>query len=342
MSYKLTILPGDHQVIVDDERTTLLEAATTAGLMLPHSCRDGVCGACKGKVITGTVDYGKHAADTLTDEEKDAGLALFCCARPTSDVTIECTRVTRADDIPVKTLPCRVQEMTRAADDVMLVQLKLPASEQFLFRAGQYIDILLRGGKRRSFSIGNAPANADHLELHIRRVPDGNFTHHVFSAMKVRDILRFEGPLGSFFLREDSDAPVVLVAGGTGFAPIKGIIEHAIEQGMTRPMTLYWGSRDRAGLYMAELAEGWAARFSWFKFVPVLSDKTGDGPWQGREGLVHEAVMADVPDLSAYQVYACGAPAMIDAARQDFIARCNLPADQFFADAFTYALDAQS
>ncbi len=342
MSYKLTILPGDHQIIVDDENTTLLEAATAAGLMLPHSCRDGVCGACKGKVITGTVDYGKHAADTLTDEEKAAGLALFCCARPTSDITIECTRVTRADDIPVKTLPCRVQEMTRAADDVMVLQLKLPASEKFLFRAGQYIDILLSGGKRRSFSIGNAPADAAHLELHIRRIPEGNFTQHVFSAMKVRDILRFEGPLGSFFLREDSDTPILLVAGGTGFAPIKGIVEHAIEQGMTRPMTLYWGSRDRAGLYMPGLAEGWAAQFPWFKFVPVLSDKTEDDHWQGREGLVHEAVMADLPDLSSYQVYACGAPAMIDAAQHDFITRCKLPADQFFADAFTYALDAQS
>ncbi|TVO59382.1 CDP-6-deoxy-delta-3,4-glucoseen reductase [Denitromonas halophila] len=341
MSFQLNILPGDHVVAIAEDQT-LLDAAAAAGLLLPHSCRDGVCGACKGKILEGTVDYGQHGPQTLTDEEKAAGLALFCCATPRSDLSIECRTVNRADDIPIKKLPCRVQEMTLAAPDVMVLKVKLPATEAFAFRAGQYIDFLLPGGKRRSFSIANPPSNADHLELHIRHVPDGAFTGQVFSTMKVRDILRFEGPLGSFFLREDSTKPIVLLAGGTGFAPIKGLIEHAIATGLTRPMTLYWGARDRAGLYLHDMASAWAEAHSWFKFVPVLSDNIPSEPWTGRTGLVHQAVMADLPDLSGHQVYACGAPVMIDAAHQDFTQQCGLPDDEFFADAFTYALESQA
>ncbi|HQU89374.1 MAG TPA: CDP-6-deoxy-delta-3,4-glucoseen reductase [Denitromonas sp.] len=341
MSFQLNILPGDHVVAVSEDQT-LLDAAAAAGLLLPHSCRDGVCGACKGKVLEGTVDYGQHGPQTLTDEEKAAGLALFCCATARSDLTIECRTVNRANDIPVRKLPCRVQEMTLAAPDVMVLKVKLPATEAFAFRAGQYIDFLLPGGKRRSFSIANPPSNADHLELHIRHVPDGAFTGQVFSTMKVRDILRFEGPLGSFFLREDSAKPIVLLAGGTGFAPIKGLIEHAIAIGLTRPMTLYWGARDRAGLYLHDMAAAWADAHSWFKFVPVLSDNIPSEPWTGRTGLVHQAVMADLPDLSGHQVYACGAPVMIDAAHQDFTQQCGLPDEEFFADAFTYALESQA
>ena len=340
MPLKLTIVPGDHQIDIADHQT-VLEAAIAAGLMLPYGCRDGVCGKCKGQVLSGRVDHGKAGADTLTEADRAAGLALFCCATAQEDLVIECRGVTRADDIPVRKLPCRVETMTRAAPDVMILKLRLPASEQFTFRAGQYIDILLPGNKRRSFSIANPPAEASHIELHIRQVPDGMFTTRVFEQMQVREVLRFEGPLGSFYLREDSDAPIILLAGGTGFAPIKGLIEHAIARGFTRPMTLYWGSRDRAGLYMAGLAGHWAATLPWFKFVPVVSDKSPEDGWDGRTGLVHQAVMADLPDLSAYQVYACGAPPMIDTARSEFASHCGLPEDQFFADAFSYALDAQ-
>ncbi|QID16881.1 CDP-6-deoxy-delta-3,4-glucoseen reductase [Nitrogeniibacter mangrovi] len=340
MSFKLTIQPGDHHIDVA-EHQTIVEAAIEAGLMLPYSCRDGVCGACKGKVLRGSVNYGKHAPDTLTDADKAEGLALFCCATAKEDLEIEVRNVTRVDDIPIKKLPCRVQEMIHAAPDVMILKLKLPATEPFAFRAGQYIDFLLPGDRRRSFSIANAPEGADHIELHVRHVPGGLFTDQVFTTMKVRDILRFEGPLGSFFLREDSDAPIVLLAGGTGFAPIKGVIEHAIARGITRPMTLYWGARDRAGLYQADLAEQWAQTHDWFKFVPVLSDMTSEDDWQGRTGLVHEAVMADLPDLSGHQVYACGAPGMIEASMADFADRCGLPEDQYFADSFTFSADSQ-
>jgi CDP-4-dehydro-6-deoxyglucose reductase len=240
-------------------------------------------------------------------------------------------------DIQVKKLPARVESLHRAAPDVMIMTLKLPTSERLQFLAGQYIDILLKDGRRRSFSLANPPHSDAFIELHIRHVPGGQFTDHVFGPMKVRDILRFEGPLGTFFLREDSNKPIIFLAGGTGFAPIKSIIEHSLHQGLTRPMTLYWGARDEAGLYLRALAEQWAREVPGFRFVPVLSE----AQWGGRQGLVHEAVMADHPDLSGFEVYACGAPAMIEAARRDFVARCVLPADAFFADVFAYAADGK-
>ncbi|THF61295.1 CDP-6-deoxy-delta-3,4-glucoseen reductase [Pseudothauera rhizosphaerae] len=336
MPFQISLQPGGQQFQAEPDQT-ILDAALAAGLLLPYGCRDGACGACKGKVIAGTVDHGGVSGAVLTDEERAAGLALFCRATARSDLVLEARTVARTGDIPVKKLPCRVQKLERAADDVMILDLKLPATEQFQFHAGQYIDILLADGGRRSFSIANAPHDAGHLELHVRRVPGGRFTSHVFEGMKERDILRLEGPLGSFFLREDSGKPIVLVAGGTGFAPIKSIVEHARHIGLDRPMTLYWGSRDRAGLYMDGLARGWEGALPGFRYIPVLSDPSADDAWDGRRGLVHRAVMEDLPDLSGHEVYACGAPAMITAARMDFASGCGLPDTAFFADSFTYS-----
>ncbi|TAH40266.1 MAG: CDP-6-deoxy-delta-3,4-glucoseen reductase [Betaproteobacteria bacterium] len=336
MSYEISLQPGNHHFRADADET-ILEAALSAGLLLPHSCRDGACGACKGKVLAGEVDYGNVTEGTLPPDEREAGYALFCCARPRSDLTLQARTVTRAGDIPVKKLPCRVQKLQRLAPDVMLIDLKLPASEAFQFRAGQYIDILLADGQRRSFSIANAPHEAGHVQLHVRRIDGGRFTGQVFETMKEKDILRFEGPLGGFCLREDSTRPVVLVAGGTGFAPIKAIVEHARHTGTTRPMTLYWGSRDRAGLYLDELARNWQDEIPGFSYVPVLSEATAEDAWSGRKGLVHQAVLDDHADLSAHEVYACGAPAMVDAARSSFLATRGLPEEHFFADAFTFA-----
>lgn len=338
MTVQVTIQPSGHRFEGDSE-TTLLESALDAGFLLPYGCRNGACGTCKGKVLSGQVHHSAYQEGALSGAERQSGMALFCCARPLTDVVIECREVRAKGDIPVRTLPCRVQKMERLAPDVMALHLRLPANERLQFLAGQYIDFLLKDGRRRSFSLANAPHDDALLQLHLRWVPGGHFTEHVFTAMKERDILRLEGPLGSFYLREDSDKPIVLVAGGTGFAPIKGMIEHAIHHDVTRPMTLYWGARDRAGLYLRELAEGWARDVAGFKFIPVLSDSTPEDNWQGRTGLVHQAVMADFPDLSGHQVYACGAPAMIDAARRDFTRLCGLPETEFFADSFTYAAD---
>ncbi|ATE62336.1 CDP-6-deoxy-delta-3,4-glucoseen reductase [Thauera sinica] len=336
MSYEISLQPGNHHFRADADET-ILEAALAAGLLLPHSCRDGACGACKGKVLAGEIDYGNMTEGTLSQEEREAGYALFCCARPRSDLALQARTVSRAGDVPVKKLPCRVQRLQRLAPDVMLIDLKLPASESFQFRAGQYIDVLLADGRRRSFSIANAPHDAGHIELHVRRIDGGRFTAQVFDAMKEKDILRFEGPLGGFWLREESARPVLLLAGGTGFAPIKAIVEHARHTGMSRPMTLYWGSRDRAGLYLDELARAWQDSLPGFTYVPVLSEILPEDAWTGRRGLVHQAVLDDLPDLSGHEVYACGSPAMVDAARDSFTRTRGLPEGQFFADAFTFA-----
>lgn len=339
MTYRISLQPGGDAFDAADDQT-VLEAALGAGLLLPHSCRDGACGACKGKVVQGTVDHGKSSASALSPAEQSEGYALFCCAKALSDLVIEARNVTRANDIPVKKMPTRVQKLQRLAEDVMLIDLKLPASEAFRFHAGQYIDILLADGQRRSFSIANAPHDASHIELHVRRIDGGRFTGHVFAGMKEKEILRCEGPLGSFWLREDSQRPIVMVAGGTGFAPIKGMIEHAIHSGLQRPITLYWGARNRAGLYLDELARSWETALPGLRYIPVLSDAADDDAWNGRRGLVHQAVLDDFADLSGHEVYACGAPAMIDAARSSFCTTRQLPEDAFLADAFTFATAA--
>jgi CDP-4-dehydro-6-deoxyglucose reductase len=333
VTYRATLRPSGHEFDVAPDQT-LLDAGLDAGFNLPYGCKDGACGACKGKVVAGTVDLGAAQEGALSLQERAEGYALFCCARATSDVVLEVREVAAAKDIPVKTMPCRVQSLERVAADVMVLKLKLPTNERLQFLAGQYIEFLLADGKRRAFSLANAPHCDDLLELHIRHIPGGNFTDHVFTTMKLKDILRIEGPLGSFFLREESDKPIILVAGGTGFAPIKGLVEHALHVGIQRPMHLYWGAKDRAGLYLHALAESWAAVHAHFRFTPVLSEP--DAGWSGRTGLVHEAVMADYPDLSPYQAYVCGAPVMCEAALKDFTAH-GLPKDEFFADVFSYA-----
>ena len=317
---------------------TVLAAALRASLVLPHACRDGACGSCKGKLIEGNADLGQYSSSALSETERQAGAALFCQAVPRSDLVIEVREVRRAGDIPVRLLPVRVQAMERPVEDVVILHLKLPAGERFQFLPGQYLDILLKGGIRRSFSMANTP-EGETIELHVRRVPDGQFTEHVFTQMKVRDILRIEAPHGTFFLREDSPKPVVFVASGTGFAPIKAIIQDTFDKGIVRPMTLYWGGRRPRDLYQSSLPEQWARERAHFRYIPVVSDALAEDHWNGRGGFVHQAVMQDLPDLSQYQIYACGTPAMVDAARRDFTALCKLPEAEFFADAFTTAAD---
>ena len=335
MAYQVTLRPSGHDFAVAPG-ATILDAALDAGINLPYGCKNGACGACKGKVLAGRVDHGAAQDHALSAAERAAGLALFCCAKPLSDLRLDVRELDAARDIPVKIMPCRVQKLERLADDVMAISLKLPASERLQFLAGQYIEFLLADGKRRAFSLANAPHDDALLEIHVRRVPGGNFTEHVFTTLKERDILRLEGPFGTFFLREDSTKPILLVAGGTGFAPLKGLVEHALHIGVDRPLTLYWGAKNRAGLYMTALAERWAAAHPQLTYIPVLSAPAPADAWTGRTGLVHEAVLADHPDLSRYQVYACGAPAMCEAAVRDFTAR-GLPREEFFADVFSYA-----
>jgi len=331
--HRVTLQPSGLQFDVESGES-VLAAALRQGYVLPYGCKNGACGSCKGKLLEGQLDYGVYQRKALPDEEKAAGKALFCQAKPLTDIVIEARTIGAAKDIQVKTLPCRIQKMERRADDVMVLGLKLPANERLQFLAGQYIEFLLKDGKRRSFSMANPPHADELIELHVRHVAGGQFTDHVFGKMKERDILRFEGPLGTFFLREDSDKPVVLVASGTGFAPIKAIVEHALHKGIKRPMTLYWGGRRPKDLYMDALAKTWP-----IQYVPVISDALAEDAWTGRTGFVHRAVMEDFPDLSDYQVYACGVPIMVDSARRDLVQRCKLPETEFYADSFTTQAD---
>jgi CDP-4-dehydro-6-deoxyglucose reductase, E3 len=338
MPHQVTIQSSGHTFTVDDGET-VLAAALREGIVIAYGCRSGVCGTCKGSLVEGTIDYGTYQEHAMTEAERSAGKALFCQARPQSDLVIQCREIGAAvKGMQIKLLPARVTKMERLAPDVMLLELKLPANERLQFLAGQYVDLLLRGGIRRSFSMANAPHDGAFLQLH-RRDYGGPFSRHVFGVMKEKDIIRIEGPFGTFFLREDSAKPIVLLASGTGFAPIKAIVEHALHTGVKRPMTLYWGCRARADLYMDDLPSRWQ-REGKLRYVPVLSDALPADQWTGRAGFVHRAVMEDLPDLSGHQVYACGAPAMVDAARSDFTAKCRLPDEEFFSDSFTPAAPA--
>lgn len=323
------------------ESESILDAAMREGILLPYSCRNGSCATCKGRILAGTVDYGVYEEKALTVEERNSGQALFCQARPLSDVTIQAREVLAPADIEIKTLPCRVIKMERAAHDVMILSLRLPQHERFKFLAGQYIDILLRDGSRRSFSLANPPQQEEALEIHVRLVSSGKFSAHVFNGMKEKDLLRFRGPLGIFFLRveeapEAAARPAILIAGGTGFAPIKSIVQDAMARDIKRPMRLYWGARARRDLYLHELALEFERKHPDFRYIPVLSEGSSPDQWAGRTGWVHEAVLADYPDLSDVEVYASGPPPMIDAIRATMLAR-GLADDRLHYDSFEFA-----
>ncbi len=342
MSHRVTLQPSGHTYEVPDGKT-ILHTGLDAGFNMPYSCKTGVCKTCRGTILEGKVDYGMVHPTYLSEEDKAQGYALLCMASPLSDVTIQVRELDGLAGITVRTVPCRVMKVERLAPDVMFVHLRLPMNENMRFVAGQYVELLLKDGVRRAYSIANRPLTTGviDVELHIRHTPGGLFTDRVFSTLKERELLRFEGPLGTFFLREDSDKPVVFVASGTGFAPIKSMLEYAFDRGLNkaRPMTLYWGCRTRRDLYMLDLPSAWAAEQENFRFVPVLSEPLPEDGWTGRTGFVHRAVMEDFRDLSGHQVYACGAPAMVDAAKSDFTAQRALPAEEFFADSFLTAAD---
>ncbi|MFT0850967.1 CDP-6-deoxy-delta-3,4-glucoseen reductase [Achromobacter sp. F4_2707] len=339
MSFKVTVLPSQHEFTVEDGQS-VLDAALAAGIVLPYSCRNGACSTCKGRVVEGSYEGGPNTAQIVSEEEREQGYTLFCQAKPLSDLTIEAHEVRMASDIQIRKMPSRIVEMEKLADDVMVLKVQLPASDPFRFYPGQYLDFILRDGKRRSYSMATPPNEANLVELHIRHTPGGAFTDHVFGVgatqMKLREIQRVEAPLGSFFLRK-SDKPAVFLASGTGFAPIKAMIEHMIAVGDKRPVHLYWGGRRPVDLYMDGLAREWENQLPGFRYFPVVSEALPEDNWQGRSGFVHRAVMEDIPDLSGHQVYACGAPVMVDSARQDFTTHCNLPEEEFYADAFTTA-----
>ena len=312
---------------------TVLEAAVDAGINIPYGCRTGACGSCKGKLVSGKVIHDDYQGSAMTDEELAAGNALFCCARPLEDLVID-ARTTTDGGIKPRILPARVSKKELLADDVIGLHLQLPSSEKLQFLPGQYIEFILKNGKRRAFSIANAPHTEFGIELHLRLVKGGEFTEYVFNELQEKAILRLEAPFGSFYLREDSSKPIIFAATGTGFAPIKGIIEHMLYNDIQRPMTLYWGGRKPADLYMHDLCKRWAEHVPTFTYVPVLSKPDSD--WNGRTGYVQQAVIEDIADLRDHEAYVCGLPAMVDDAHKQFAAH-GLDQASFYSDAFTFA-----
>ena len=341
MSFTVTVQPSGKSFVVERDEP-ILQAAIRQGVGLPYGCKDGACGSCKCRMLEGRVIHGAHQQKALSAEEEGSGFILTCQAAAQTDVIIEARAVPGAGEYAIRKLPSRVLSIEKPAPDIAILRLQLPANDPFQYRAGQFVEFILRDGSRRSYSMANAPhtiADTPQLELHMRHLPGGKFTDHVFGAMKEKDILRVEGPFGSFFLREDSDKPMVLLASGTGLAPIKAIVEHLIWKGSQRKAVLYWGCRSKADLYLNDWAEAAALRMPTLRYVPVLSEARAEDGWTGRTGLVHEAVMHDLPNLLEHQVYACGAPIMVESAERDFVARCGLPDDEFYADSFTSEAD---
>jgi CDP-4-dehydro-6-deoxyglucose reductase len=341
MSFNITVQPSGRTYTANSDET-LLAAGLRQGIGMPYGCKDGACGSCKCKKMSGEVTHGKHQEKALSADEEANGFVLTCCATAHSDVVLESRQVVEEGSFPIKKMPVRVVSLEKASQDVMIVKLQLPATDPMKFHAGQYVDFLLRDGDRRSYSMANAPhtfvEGSPAIELHIRHMPGGKFTDHVFGTMKEKEIQRIEGPQGSFFLREDSDKPLVFLASGTGFAPIKAILQHMQHKKIMRPATLYWGGRRPADLYMHDWVQAQLAAMPNLTYVPVVSDALPEDHWTGRTGFVHAAVLQDHADLSGYQVYACGAPIVVDSARAAYT-QAGLPADEYYADSFTSAID---
>jgi CDP-4-dehydro-6-deoxyglucose reductase, E3 len=341
MSFNITIEPSGRSFQVAPDQF-ILASGISQGIGLPYGCKDGACGSCKCKKLSGSVAHGPHQSKALSAEEEENGFVLTCCAKPLSDMVLESKQVTEAGAFPIKKMPSRVMQLEKLSHDVMRVKLQLPANDVVQYHAGQYVEFLLRDGARRAYSMGNAPHTLDlaapMIELHIRHMPGGKFTDHVFGAMKEKEILRIEGPYGSFYLRESSK-PIVMLASGTGFAPIKALIEHMQFKNIQRPTVLYWGGRRPADLYLDAWVKERCTEMPNLRYVPVVSDGLPEDAWQGRTGFVHQAVLDDVADLSCHQVYACGAPIVVDSAQHDFVGQRGLPAEEFYADSFTTEAD---
>ena len=339
--FQISVLPSG-RAFAAQAGEPMLVAAIRAGVGLPYGCKDGACGSCKCKKLSGTVVHGEHQSKALSVEEEAAGFVLTCCGVAHSDVVLEARQVTDEGAYPVRRMPVRVAGAERLSHDVMRVQLQLPATDPLRYHAGQYIEFILQGGLRRAYSMANAPhtqGDAPGVELHVRHMSGGVFTDHVFGAMKAREILRIEGPFGSFFLREDSDKPIVLVAAGTGFAPIKALLEHMRFKAIARTTTLYWGGRRPADLYMDAWVQEQLEHLPQLRYVPVVSDALPEDGWSGRTGFVHQAVLDDFADLSNCQVYACGSPIVVELSRDTYSAQRGLPPEEFYADAFTSEAD---
>ena len=329
-TYKIKIKSSGLEFNVKPSQT-ILEGAIASGITLPYGCQDGACGSCKGKVISGKYFLNEYQSSALTDSDIKAGNTLYCKSMAQEDLVIEPNIPEVYDQYSPKVLPVKVESLTRLNHDVMQMFLKLPAKETFRFKAGQYIEFIMGDGSRRAFSMANAPLDSM-IELHLRLIEGGKFTSFVFNEMKEKSIHRIEGPIGQFYLR-DSEKPIIFIAGGTGFAPIKSIIEDMIANKNKRKIYLYRGVRSEKDFYMNELVNDWIKKLEGLTYIPVVEDGLSE---DARSGYVHHAVLEDFKNLNDIQVYCCGAPGLVENAFKD-LTKSGLPDDQFFADAFTFA-----
>jgi len=335
MTFKITLKESGY-TFEAEKNEFILDAALRQGINFPYGCRSGSCGTCLGQVVSGEVEYPEGLPLTVMEHEHKKGKAIFCVSVAKSDLVLDVREIESSAEIEIKTLPARVASLRKLADDVMEMSLTLPANERLAFKAGQFIEFILRDRSRRAFSIANSPSNDETIELHLRHVEGGVFTEHVFNEMKEKAILRFEGPFGSFQISDSSNRPLILIAGGTGFAPIKAMVEQLIEESDTRPIELYWGARAKADLYRNDLPERWAFQHEHINYTPVLSEPNESDDWQGRTGFVHAEVMNDFADLSGFDVYVAGPPPMVDAVKENFIKQ-GLKDEQLFTDSFEFA-----
>jgi len=338
MSFKIRVPASGHEFVAE-QNESILDAAIRQGVGLPYGCRNGACGKCAGEVLSGETKCATEALRAVAKKEHEAGKTLFCQACAVSNLEIQVREIVKSSDIELKTLPCRVEKMELLTHDVMKLQLKLPETERMQFMAGQYLEILLKDGKRRAFSIANAPHDDKYIELHIRRVPDGQFGDFVFDGLKEKALMRIEGPLGSYFLREDSERPIILMGGGTGFAPLKGMLEHAFYISSQRPVHLFCGARSKRDLYMDEMVKEWIGKYKNLKYTAVLSEPEVEDNWQGETGFVHKSVIKHYPNLTEFDVYLSGPPPMVKAGMDLFYEK-GLPETQIYSDSFEYSDDA--
>ncbi len=334
MLYKAQLTEQD--VIFDIEKNeTVLEAALRQGHILPYGCRNGLCGSCKAKIVSGDIIYTDNLPEGISEDEHEQGFALLCQAKVNSDISIQVRTVETATDIKIRQFPCRVTKCEKLNIDVIHLFLQLPKTERLQFFAGQYIDILMKEGKRRSFSLANPPSVDQLLELHIRHYDGGLFSEYAFHDLKENALLRIEGPFGQFTLHE-SERPIIMIAGGTGFAPIKSLVEHSLEIIDKRPVHIYWGARTETDLYLDSTVKQWSIDHEHIKYSPVLSEIDNLNGWTGKKGFVHEAVLEDYTDLSGYDIYACGPPPMINAVTEYF-PKQGLNKERLFSDSFEFS-----
>ena len=339
MSFKVTLQPSGHEFSAE-EGVSVLDAALEHGLSLPYGCRNGACGACAGQLVSGEVHYDDRNTSCLSDDDKAAGKVLCCQAHAKGDVVINVKEISSSAEIKPKIMPARVVKLEKLSHDVMQLELKLPESQRMQFLAGQYIEVLLKGGKRRAFSIANAPHQDEVIVLQIRHVPDGYFSTHVFDEMKEKALLRIEGPFGGFYLQEESERPVIMIGGGTGYAPLNGMLEHAHSLEMKNEFHLFCGVRAQRDIYMQEQADALTQKMPNLNYTAVLSDPEDTDNWDGETGFVHETVLKQFDDLSAFDIYMSGPPPMVNAAKAAFIQQ-GANEDHIYSDAFEYSADAQ-